>query len=93
LGPGGRQDPARQRHTQAEVDVGNVASFFAGYSAKRADERVEAIALIVDGEGSAASLRFVVVDQAGKATIANASQLDLYGVQEEAYAAESPDES
>jgi hypothetical protein len=73
--------------------MANVSAFFTAYSAKRGDDRVEAIAVVVDGEGSTATLRFVVVDQAGLASIANASQLDLYGVQEESYASEGQDEA
>ena len=63
--------------------MANVSAFFTSYSAKRGEDRVEAIAVIVEGSGSTATLRFIVVDMAGRASIAAADELDLYGAYEE----------
>jgi len=66
--------------------MSGVSAFFTAYSARRGEERVEAVALIVDGEGSRSSVRFVVVDEDGHASIVSADELDLYGVIEESHA-------
>lgn len=65
--------------------MGGVSAFWTAYSARRGDERVEAIVVIVDGTGSTASVSFVVVDERGQASIARADELDLYGVRDESY--------
>lgn len=59
--------------------MSNVSAFFTAYSAKRGNVNVEAIAVIVDGSGSTAAVGFVVVDPEGRASIAPAGDLDLYG--------------
>lgn len=69
-----------------------VSVFFTAYSARRGEQRVEAVAVVVEGEGSTASLRFVVVDERGRASIAAADEVDLYGVLEESYAAGAVDQ-
>jgi hypothetical protein len=63
----------------------SLSAFFTAYSARRGGAPVEAIAVIVsDGPDSEPALRFVVVDEAGLATIAAADEVDLYGVFEDA---------
>lgn len=57
----------------------SVSTFFTCYSARRGPDRVEVIALLVDGEGEDVRLRFVAVDERGHASIADADTLDLYG--------------
>ena len=59
----------------------NVSTFTASYAAGRGERPVEAIAVVVsDGSGPEPSLRFIVVDEQGRASFANAEDLDLYGV-------------
>ena len=59
--------------------MADVSAFFTAYSAKRGSERVEAIAVFVEGSGIDATVNFVVVDEQGRASIAQAHELDLYG--------------
>jgi hypothetical protein len=67
----------------------SVSAFFTAYSARRSGEAVEAVALIVS-EGSEPDpiIRFVVVDERGRASVADAAELDLYGVIDDAREAE-----
>ena len=59
----------------------SVSAFFTAYSARRNGVAVEAVAVIVsEGPGTEPVLRFVVVDPAGHASMAEADELDLYGV-------------
>lgn len=61
----------------------SVSAFFTAYSARLGGEPVEAVAVLVGGEGDDMRLRFVVVDAQGHASIADAADLDLYGVADE----------
>ena len=63
--------------------MADVSAFFTAYSARRDAARVEAIAVVVEGSGSTAVVRFVVVDEQGRASLAEAEGLDLYGAYED----------
>jgi hypothetical protein len=70
----------------------SVSTFFTAYSARRGDVAVEAIAVVVsDGPNADPVIRFVVVDAAGRASLADARELDLYGVIDDAREANTPD--
>jgi hypothetical protein len=59
----------------------SVSAFFTAYSARRAGAPVEAVAVVVSDSADADPvLRFVVVDENGRASLADAGELDLYGV-------------
>lgn len=59
----------------------DVSTFAASYAAGRGERPVEAIAVVVsDGAGPEPNLRFIVVDEQGRASLADARELDLYGV-------------
>ena len=63
----------------------SVSAFVTAYSARRSGAPVEAIALVIsEGSGTDPILRFVVVDERGKASFAEAVELDLYGVVQDA---------
>jgi hypothetical protein len=63
------------------VIVHSVATFFTAYEAGRGKSPVEAIAVVVgDGPGPEPVMRFIVVDEGGQASLADARDLDLYGV-------------
>ncbi len=66
--------------------MSGVSAFFTAYPARRGDERVEAVTVIVDWDGQPASGRLVVVAEDGHASTASADELDLYGVIEDNYA-------
>jgi hypothetical protein len=62
-----------------------VSAFFTAYSARREGAPVEAVALVVsEGPGIDPILRFVIVDERGRASLVSADELDLYGVIEDA---------
>jgi len=64
-----------------EVTMHHVSTFAASYAAGRGKSAVEVIAVVVtDGSGPESVLQFVVVDEMGRASLANAEDLDLYGV-------------
>jgi hypothetical protein len=59
----------------------SVSAFFTAYSARLGGSAVEAVAVVVsEGSGTEPQLRFVVVDERGRASIVGAENLDLYGV-------------
>jgi hypothetical protein len=63
----------------------SVSTFFTSYSARRSGSAVEAVALIVsEGPGVEPVIRFVVVDESGRASVAESEELDLYGVNDDA---------
>jgi hypothetical protein len=70
--------------------MSQIATFFTSYSARRSDdpERIEVIAIVLEGDGDRARLRLVVVGQDGRAQLANADEVDLYGAYEEVEADE-----
>lgn len=62
-----------------------VSAFFTAYSARREGAPVEAVAVVVsEGPGTEPVLRFVVVDAQGRASMADAHDLDLDGVIDDA---------
>lgn len=70
----------------------NVSAFSTAYAARRGGAPVEAIAVVVsEGPGLEPVLQFVVVDQAGLATLAAAAEVDLHGVVEGASGVEEAD--
>jgi len=60
--------------------MSGVSAFFTAYSARRGDERVEAVPVIVDGDGQQASVRFVVVGEDGHASIASDEDGNEYSI-------------
>ncbi|HYU48594.1 MAG TPA: hypothetical protein VEO91_01530 [Candidatus Limnocylindria bacterium] len=66
-----------------------VSAFFTAYSARREGAPVEAVALVVsEGPGAEPILRFVIVDERGRASVVEADELDLFGVIDDAREAE-----
>ncbi len=61
-----------------------VSAFFTAYSASLDGKRVEAVAVVVSGEGQAEpTLRMVVVDENGRTSLVEAERLDMYGAYED----------
>lgn len=59
----------------------SVSAFFTAYSARLDGSAVEAVAVVVsEGADTEPQLRFVVVDERGRASIVGPNNLDLYGV-------------
>jgi hypothetical protein len=70
-----------------------VSAFFTGYSATRGEAGVEAVAVVLsEGGGPEPMLRFVVVNEDGRASLANAEELNLYGAYDQRHVGED-DES
>jgi hypothetical protein len=71
-----------------------VSAFFTAYSARLDGSAVEAIAVVVsEGPNTDPELRFVVVDERGRASIVGSNNLDLYGVIDDARQAEEGEDN
>jgi len=61
----------------------SASTFFTSYSALFQGRRVEAIGIVVsDGDGAEPTFRLLVVDEAGRASLVQADDVDMYGAYE-----------